>query len=147
MPHNSPAHRDSLHKLDAYVAGPTFLKNTAWSPGDMGHIAVDNSTASPMVAVVVGKINDARLNCGPGGNFTPKFGNFEKAKFTFILGCPHEPAYSEDWEHMLTTLDKVQNTIASTNSKRDLVDTSTRSLRFGAPIFTKRVLVFLSQIL
>ena len=103
----------------------------------MGHIAVDNSTASPMVAVVVGKINDARLNCGPGGNFTPKFGNFEKAKFTFILSRPHEPAYSEDWERMF----------ASTNSKRDLVDTSTRSLRFGAPIFTKRVLVFLSQIL
>lgn len=94
----------------------------------MGHIAVDNSTASPMVAVVVGKINDARLNCGPGGNFTPKFGNFEKAKFTFILSRPHEPAYSEDWERMLTTLDKVQNSIASTNSKRDLVDTSTRSL-------------------
>ena len=91
MPHNSPAHCDLLQKLAVYVPSPMFLKNTGWTQGELGHITVDKSTTAPLVAVAVSKVNGARLNCGPEGNFTPRFKTLEKAKFTFILDCQVNP--------------------------------------------------------
>lgn len=139
MPHNSPAHRDAMRKLHVYVACAMWLKNTGWTQAELGHIAVDKATNAPLAAIVVGKVNGARLNCGPAGSFIEKFNNFEKAKFNFLLDCPDEPAYAEDWERTLATLDRAQQSIAYTKDRRNLIEPLTKSLRFGAPIFEKRV--------
>lgn len=128
-----------MRKLHVYVACAMFLKNTGWTQGELGHIAIDKSTNAPLAAVVVGRVNAARLNCGPAGSFIERFNNFEKAKFNFLLDCPNEPAYAEDWERTLATLDRAQQSIAYTKDRRNLIESLTKSLRFGAPIFEKRV--------
>ena len=84
-----------------------FLKNTGWTQGELGHIAINKSTIAPLFAIAIFKVNDARLNCGLEGNFMPRFRTLEKANFSFILNCPSEPAYAEDWDRLLATLDRV----------------------------------------
>lgn len=105
----------------------------------MGHVAIDKSSCNPLVAIVVGKVNEFKLTCGPTGNFNLKFNTLDKAKFCFTLKCPPEPAYLEDWEKLLIAMDKVQSGIALTIDRHNLLDTTTKSLRFSALIFEKKV--------
>lgn len=139
MAHNSNLHRDSLRKLQVYAASITFLKNVGWTQAQVGHVAINKSSCNPLVAIAVGKVNEFKLTCGPTGNFNPKFNTLDKAKFCFTLECPPEPAYLEDWEKLLIAMDKVQSGIALTKDRRNLLDTTTKSLRFSAPIFEKKV--------
>lgn len=142
MPHNSSIHRDSMQRLHVYVASALFPKTIGWTQAQMGHIAIDKSTGSPLVAIVVGKVNEYRINCEPLGNYNAKFNNFEKAKFTFSLDCPNEPGYAEDWEKTIATLEKFQTLISFTKERKNLIEPATRSIKFGAPIFEKRVCFF-----
>ena len=139
MTHNSIQHRDALRKLQVYVASPLFLRNVGWSQAEIGHIASDKSTQATLVAIVVGRVNEHKLACSPDGNFNAKFNKLEKAKFSFMLECPSDPAYSDDWDRLLGGLDKTQSAIAFTKDKRNLIEGATKSIRFAVPIFEKRV--------
>lgn len=68
-------------------------------------------------------------------NFT-----LEKAKFTFVLGCPSEPVYSDDWNKLLATIDKAQSVIAFIKDRQNLIEGATKSI--GFEVFSKRVCEF-----
>ena len=53
--------------------------------------------------------------------------------------CPSEPAYSDDWDKSLGTIDKAQSAIAFTKDRWNLVEGATKSIWLGVPIFKKRV--------
>ena len=73
------------------------------------------------------------------GNFNAKFNKLKKAKFSFMLECPSDPAYSDDWDRLLGGLDKTQSAIAFTKDKQNLIEGATKSICFAVPIFEKRV--------
>ena len=117
MTHNLIQHHDASRKLQVYVASPLFLHNVGWSQAEIGHIASDKSTQATLVAIVVGRVNEHKLVCSPDGNFNARFNKLEKAKFSFMLECPSDPAYSDDWDRLLGGLDKTQSAIAFTKDK------------------------------
>ena len=139
MPHPSTLHRGSMRQLHVYVASALFLQSIGWTQAQLSHIAIDKTNDFPLIAIIIGKINAYRINCGPFSNYNEQFNNFEKAKFTFTLKCPNEPGYAEDWEKTIASLEKFQALISFTKEHQNLIDTATCSIKLGAPLFKRRV--------
>ena len=139
MTHNSIQHHDALCKLQVYVASPLFLHSIGWSQAEIGHIVSDKLTQATLVAIAVSRVNEHKFTCSPDGNFNAKFNKPEKVKFSFMLECPSDPAYSDDWDRLLGGLDKTQSAIAFMKDKQNLIEGATKSIQFAVPIFEKRV--------
>ena len=77
----------------------------------------DKSTQATLIAVAIGRVNEYKLVCSPDGNFNAKFSKLEKVKFSFMLECPSDPTYSNNWDKLLGTLDKTQSAIAFTKDR------------------------------
>ena len=65
MSHNLNLHCDNLQKLQVYIASITFPKNIGWTQGQVGHVAIDKSSCSLLIAIAVSKVNEFKLACGP----------------------------------------------------------------------------------
>jgi hypothetical protein len=141
MVFNSPAHRTQLQALRSYVPTALFLSAIGWKQNGSGHILVDKTSREEMTCVVVGKVNDYRLNCSPIGNYRKEYPPLGKAKLQHTLGRPDEPAFVRDFEDAVKSLSKAQGTVASTSNRLNMLtmEGQDQSIRFTAPIFEKRV--------
>ena len=145
--HNSlAAYRSQLFQSKCYVPSPHFLQSVRWQYEDASHVLVDASTSSNFVAVVVGRVLEHRLYCGPNGNYLvsdseSKFGNLSTAKFQLQLGRPIGTVFAVDFDKVLENSAKVQAQVASTQDRRNflITDGGIRNLRFARKIFEKRV--------
>lgn len=138
------AYRFHLLQSNTYVPNPLFLQNVRWQYEDAGHVLVDTATSSNMVAVVVGRVLEHRLYCGPNGNYLDsdsKFGTLATAKFQLQLGRPIGSVFAMDYDKVLESVAKVQAQVASTQDRRNFIvtDGGIRNLRFARKIFEKRV--------
>jgi len=146
MPFNSPAHRDSLHGLANYVAAATFLSKVGWKQDGYAHMVKEKTTNEDAVLILVGKVLDDRLFCGPSGNWSPNntFGGLRTAKYNFTLGLPDEDAFTSDFTSAFKTLGTLQNNIASTPHRLHFLlgeGEQFSTLRFATPVFEKREVV------
>ena len=98
---------------------------------------VEKPAGCDMVAVVVGKVIDSRLNCGPVGSHRLQYGPLEKAKYQFTIGQPDEPVLAQEFEKAVAALVKLQAFIGRTGHPRYLVinEGISTNLRFSSPIF------------
>lgn len=148
MTFDSPTHRDKLRKLHAYVSSATFLTSSGWALAKTGHMLVEKPSGTESVAIGVAKVLDHKLLCGPVGNYNPKFKDnspLEKAKYSFTVGRPDEPAFQEDYDKMYSNLDRIQNSISYDKNSRNLLDPLTKTIRFSCPIFVQRVCLHLHR--
>lgn len=141
-PFNSVSYRTSLEKLHNYVANTDFISDIGWKADGYGHVLCNKYSREETVCIMVGKVSRARLNTGPAGNYNPQFNNpFHKAKYQLTLVMPDEPAFVYDFQASILALEKAQEAIASTEESAYMIikEGEEKSIRFSAPIFTKRV--------
>lgn len=103
-------------------------------------------TNEDAVLILVGKVLDDRLFCGPSGNWSPNntFGGLRTAKYNFTLGLPDEDAFTNDFTSAFKTLGTLQNNIASTPHRLHFLlgeGEQFSTLRFATPVFEKREVV------
>ena len=109
---------------------------------------MNRKTTEEMVGIIVGKISDYRLLCGPTGNFhlDSRFStDFSAAKFQLDLGIPDEPALVPVFKNSVATLLKVEKNISTTKDNRYLLADSgdMTTIRFSSKLFEKRVRHFI----
>ncbi|KAG6379574.1 hypothetical protein JVT61DRAFT_10078 [Boletus reticuloceps] len=130
-----------LKKLQNYAASPELPSLLQWKPAEAGHALVWKTTKELFVGVAVVQVYNYRLNCGPNGNYiNPDVGKFVRSKFQFYSGRPSDSNFSEDYLKLFSNLEKLQQEIAVTKSRRDMlfVDASGKMLRFAKAIFMER---------
>ena len=140
---NSPAHRDSLHGLANYVTTATFLTKVGWKQDGYAHMVKEKFTNEDAVLILVGKVLDDHLFCGPSGNWSPNntFGGLKTAKYNFTLGQPDENVFTEDFTFTFKALGALQNNIMSTSHRLHFLlgkGEQFHTLRFATPVFEKR---------
>ena len=106
----------------------------------------EKTTNEDAVLILVGKVLDDRLFCGPSGNWSPNntFGGLRTAKYNFTLGLPDEDAFTSDFTSAFKTLGTLQNNIASTPHRLHFLlgeGEQFSTLRFATPVFEKREVV------
>ena len=143
MVFNAPNHRDYLHTLKNYVAAATFLSCVGWGQNGSANTLVEKQNREPAVLIVVGKVVNDRVFCGPSGNWSTnnKFGSLKEAKYQFAIGRPDEELFAKEFDTAFKTLGKVQSGIASTQERQHLlvgeVD-KINNIRFSANVFEER---------
>ena len=98
-------------------------------------------TGENAVASVVSWVQERRLDCGPIGNFQKgRYGGLQTAKFHLLLGKPTRTLFVDDFEKALTTFNKIQIDIASTQNRVNflIVDGRKKHLHFTHNMFDKR---------
>lgn len=149
MTFNSPSHRDKLRKLQSYVASSAFLNSSGWGHAKTGHILVEKPSGTERVTIGVAKVLEHKLFSGPAGNYNAKYKDtspFEKAKYSFTVGRPDEPAFQDDYDKMFSNLEKIQASISYDKDRRNMLDSLTKTIRFSCPIFYERVLFSLLEL-
>ena len=140
-------HRAQLLQSKNYVPATHFLQQVRWQYEESGHVLVDTSSGSNVVAVVVARVLEQYLFCEPNGNyvdFDSTFVNLATAKFQLQLGRPIGTIFAMDYDKVLENIAKIQAQIASTQDRRNfiIVDGPNRNLRFARKIFQKCVRSF-----
>lgn len=141
-PFNCVSHRASLEKLRNYTATAAFISDIGWKPEGYGHVLCNTSTRDDTICIMVGKVSSSRLNTSPIGNHNREYEQpFSKAKFQFTLVTPDEPALINDFQASIAALEKAQAAMAASEDSAHMVlhQGNERSVRFSAPIFSKRV--------
>lgn len=106
----------------------------------------DKSDGSDCVAVVVGKVVNDRLFCGPQGNWSVggQYGSLKSAKFQLTICRPDEDVFAKEYDVAFKTLGKVQAAIAYTTTREHLLigeDQKLDNIRFSANVFETRTKV------
>jgi hypothetical protein len=151
MPFNSPNHRDSMHTLANYVANAKFMANVKWGQEAYSHILKSRIDNEDAVIIVIGKVSDDRLFCGPSGNWSigNTYGSLKGAKYVFTLEEPEEQVFVDDFKSAYKTLGKLQANIAATPHRMHLLigeGEKFTSFRFSTHLFEKRDVVKSFQI-
>lgn len=104
-----------------------------------------SSAIEPILNVVVGRVSADKVYLATHGNFNPSFGDpmgsVGNAKLQFSLECPlgdpdFEPDFNTAWRH----LEDVQGRIATTTSRRYLLQNSgVKSMRMSFPLWQEMV--------
>lgn len=133
-------HHDTLRRLHGYAAGPNLLTSLGWQRQKGGHQVVEKPAGLPVVLILVGRVADDGMRCGPIGNLS-SYNTLATSKFQFTLSRPDNTAFASDFDKAIDTLLKLQKTIASTDIQRNLicVDKAEKYLRFTSPMFQQRV--------
>lgn len=144
MAFNSVTYRQDLINVPNNVTHPSFSQLSGWAKEDSGHRLVNRKTNEEMVGIIVGKISEYRLLCGPVGNFhlDSKFAkDYSAAKFQLDLGIPDEPALVPIFKSSVATLLKVEKNISTTKDNRYLLTDSgdMTTIQFSSKLFEKRV--------
>jgi hypothetical protein len=144
MPDPLNTYRARLLQNTSYIPGPAFVDKLRWDNEDSGHVLVDGNTNSHLVAIVVGRVSENKLNCGPAGNYLgsdAEFANLATAKFQLLLGKPFKTPFETDFDKALNNLTDLQSKVAATQDLRHFIvsDGGNQNLRFGRKIFEKRV--------
>ncbi|KAF9494036.1 hypothetical protein BDN71DRAFT_1432110, partial [Pleurotus eryngii] len=124
------AHRARLLRLTTYVALAKVLSSLSWKAVKTEFVLVDDVTADPVTdpleLIVVGQISHGVSHLDVLGNFSAQFDNMARAKFTFELELPANPAFTADYYKAISTLCRLQRDAAkSTDIRHLLVDGST----------------------
>ncbi|KAG1725937.1 hypothetical protein EDB19DRAFT_1753791 [Suillus lakei] len=138
--HNDAAMTSSTSYLNPnYLVSAQILQRCEWTPGATGHILTDKITDEPLIGIAVVHVFDFRLQCSPSGSFFNKdYGTLDKAKYQFIGGRPHNAnGFNEDFARTHTLLNNIQNLIAKTQHKKDMLPDG-QSIRFARSTFEKR---------
>ena len=144
------AHRAQLLQSKNYVPTLHFLQQIRWQYEEAGHVLVDSSSGSNVVAVVVARVLEHYLCCKPNGNYLNSdsmFVTLATAKFQLQLGRPIGTVFAIDYDKVLENVAKIQAQIASTQDQRNfiIVDGPNQNLRFARKIFQKRVRSFFAS--
>jgi hypothetical protein len=140
---NCTSHRSGLHGLRNYVAAAAFLSNVGWAQDGFAHMLKNKDNRDDAVVIVVGKVIDDRLFCGPTGNWATgnQYGSLEGAKYTFVLGQPEEEVFASDFDIAFKALGKIQSSVASMSHRMHFLigeGEKFNSLRFSTNVFEKR---------
>ena len=145
MTFDAKIRREKNMLTSAYTASGNFLSVVGWKRQNAGNNLVVKSTGEDIVCIAVGKALDYRLNCSPSGNFNPDFETpLHKSKFQFTLGRPDNTVFATDYDKTVATLKKIQQTIASTNSQKNLIleeNKTETNVRFSTAMFEAKVSV------
>jgi hypothetical protein len=130
--------------LKYYVPAPHFLQQVRWQYEDAGHVLVDISTGSNIVAVVIGHVLEHRLCCGPNSNYLnvdSQYVTLATAKFQLLLGRPIGTVFTVDYDKVLENTAKIQAQVASTPDRHNFIiqDGANWNLRFAHRVFQKCV--------
>ena len=143
MEHDLQTYRANLMRTPSYCACPVFLSGVGWQVEDSGDVLVDKLSNANTVAIVVGRVSNQRFFVTPNGNYgtANKFGDISKSKFLFIIGKPMDTPFAGDFDKALDILVKIQNQMASTPKRLNLITSDGRNkfLRFTRNVFEQRV--------
>ena len=150
MQRSLAAHRAQLLQSKNYVPTLHFLQQIRWQYEEAGHVLVDSSSGSNVVAVVVARVLEHYLCCEPNGNYLNSDSTFvtlATAKFQLQLGRPIGTVFAINYDKFLENVAKIQAQIASTQDRRNfiIVDRPNRNLRFARKIFQKWVRSFFAS--
>lgn len=103
-------------------------------------------TNKDTVLIIVGKVLDDYLFCGPSGNWSTNntFGGLKTAKYNFTLTQLDEDAFTIDFTSAFKTLGTLQNNVALTPHRLHFLQgegEQFNTLRFTTPVFEKREVV------
>ncbi|EGN95315.1 hypothetical protein SERLA73DRAFT_155399 [Serpula lacrymans var. lacrymans S7.3] len=106
---------NNTRSLSTYVASAVFLSCMGWKQLGNGHGVITKQTGDESAMIIIGKVKDFKLYCGPNGNFSNwSYGTLAGAKFQFTLGVPEQPALVDDLNKGFDNLLKVQSSTAAT---------------------------------
>jgi hypothetical protein len=142
MQANLTSQRNALLRRKEYCASSNFLENIEWRSQRNGQVLFDISGKCNLVASVVGRIIDHHFNCGPTGNYVNRnYGSLEGAKYQLHVSKPTGTPFAKDFEKVLQNLNTVQDQIASTPVRSNLIARvgTMDTVRFARSVFEKRV--------
>lgn len=98
---------------------------------------------SDAVLIVVGKVVNDRLFCGPAGNWTTKnsYGSLKTAKYQFTIGPPNEEVFATDFEAAFKNLGRIQAAVALSQKREHLLigeNDRFHNIRFSTNVFQPR---------
>jgi hypothetical protein len=131
MAFDATAYRDQIESMLICVGNPGFLPSAGWVQNMSGHELVYKNSGEILVGVLVAKISEFRLQCGPSGNFRADSNfqrDFKKAKFQFNAGVPDDPILESTFQNTIANLVKLQKTRSVTGVNRNLLDDNTGSV-------------------
>lgn len=151
MEDNLAAYRNLLLQNKFYCAGPVFTQNVRWQYEKNGHVLVDNTSHSDIVAAIVARVLDHRLCCDPNGNYlepNSPWGSLSTAKFQLQLGRPIGTVFASDYDTIIENMERLQGKVAVTSDRRNFIipDTGNKNLRFTRKIFKQRVRTHMPKI-
>ncbi|KAF8224231.1 hypothetical protein L208DRAFT_1135971, partial [Tricholoma matsutake] len=101
--------------LPSYVANPVFFAQVGWKRLGTSHVLVRQDNGADAICVMVARLIDNRLCCGPVANYNDKFLKpLQDTKNTFVLTRPQIPGLGEDFDHFHQTMLAVQGSITAT---------------------------------
>jgi hypothetical protein len=135
-----------MHTLANYVASATFLSKVGWGQDGYAHMLKNKDDKDNAVIIVVGKVVDDHLSCGPTGNWASgnQYGSLKNVKYNFTLGQPDEEVFANDFETAFKTLGKIQSSVASTPNRLHFLlgeGDKFKTLRFSTNVFEERAVV------
>ena len=143
MTFNCTSYQNGLHALRNYVAAAAFLSNVGWAQDGFAHMLKNKDTRDDAVVMVIGKVIDDCLFCGPTGSWLTgnQYGSLEGAKYTFVLGWPKEEVSASDFDITFKALGKIQSSVVSMPHRMHFLigeGEKFNFLRFSTNIFKKR---------
>ena len=143
MVFNARTHRDYLHSVTSYVAGPTFLPAFGWGQDGSANVLVNKQTNELATVIIVGKVVHDRVYCGPSGTWATgnRWGSLKEAKYQLTLYRPDEEIFANEFDAAFRNLGKVQSSIAVTQDRKNLLigeNEKINNVRFSASVFEQR---------
>ncbi|KAF8065060.1 hypothetical protein FPV67DRAFT_1695825 [Lyophyllum atratum] len=145
MTFSGPSLRNQLLRTESYVGRPGWTSTAGWKPEGRGNtlfenrVPEDDSPPAPAIGILIGQVSDDRLFVSPTGTHST-YSPLAKAKFQFTLEQPLDPDLRLDWDTTVRNLEHMQNAVASTTDKQNMIVSSgtARSLRITAPVFEEK---------
>jgi hypothetical protein len=142
-PFNAPKHRDYLHSLRMYAATAAILSSLGWGHEGSADMLFEKTSGDPTVLIIVGKVVDDRLFCGPQGNWSigNQYGNLKTAKYQFLIGRLDEDVFVKDYDAAFKTLSRLQSSVASSANREHLLigkSNWVNGIKFSTNVFETR---------
>ncbi|KAG5220804.1 CONSTITUTIVE PHOTOMORPHOGENIC protein [Salix suchowensis] len=115
-----------------YLALAKVLSTLSWKAVKTEHVLVNDIAANPIInavqLIVVSQVSHRTSYLGPVGNFNVQFDNMIKAKLSFDLKLPADPAFTFDYYRAMSALKRIQKEAVKTADTRNLfIDTMMNS--------------------
>lgn len=136
-------HHRYLQTLPTYAANADCLKHVAWTQDGSSHILANKSDKSDAVLIVVGRVVNDRVFCGPAGNWSSKnsFGSLKTARYQFTISAGEADLLAADFEAAFKMLSKIQGAIAFSPKREHLLvgeNEKFHNIRFSTNVFEAR---------
>lgn len=156
--YSSKEHCKRLHTYREYIPSPYFPGSYGWKAfGGSGHVLIavespENASTSDKELssqsqeaslIVVGDVLLTRFWVNKLGGWKQEFGLMKNAKFSLLLGEPHDIEFRKDWANAVSRINRATSLIAGGASVCSCIQAKNAAtqIRFACSVFEPLVCI------